>query len=46
MPVVYGEGEAEAFIRLCKEVIQRYDRYKGRFIRHRLLYGTLGHRDH
>ncbi|KAK8045160.1 WD40 repeat-like protein [Apiospora rasikravindrae] len=28
MPVVYGEGEAEAFIRLCKEMIQRYDTYK------------------
>ncbi|KAK8084864.1 hypothetical protein PG997_006135 [Apiospora hydei] len=30
MPVVYGEGEEEAFIRLCKEMIQRYDKYKGR----------------
>ncbi|KAK7992024.1 hypothetical protein PG988_000818 [Apiospora saccharicola] len=29
MPVVYGEGEAEAFIRLCKEVKQRYEKYKG-----------------
>ncbi|KAK8014731.1 HET-domain-containing protein [Apiospora arundinis] len=28
MPVVYGEGEEEAFVRLCKEMIQRYDKYK------------------
>ncbi|KAK8120505.1 Vegetative incompatibility protein HET-E-1 [Apiospora kogelbergensis] len=28
MPVVYGEGEEEAFIRLCINMILRYDKYK------------------
>ena len=43
MTVVYGEGEAEAFIRLCKEVTQRYEMYKGRFTRYILSYDTFCH---
>jgi hypothetical protein len=33
MPVIYGECEEEAFIRLAREVIQRYHMYSGQFLR-------------